>query len=56
MGVLPCGDQVPPLEQDVNDAQTPVSPPFLINGNIRDAIFQMAQSITTHEQLTTTEV
>ena len=50
MGVPPRGDQVPPLEKDVNDDQIPVSPPPLTDENIRAALFQMAQAITTQAQ------
>ena len=46
MGVPPHGDQVPSLEEDVNDDQTPVNPP-LMGGAIRAELFQMVQAITT---------
>ena len=36
--VLPCGDQVPPLEEDVNDDQAPVDPP-LVDCAIRYGLF-----------------
>lgn len=42
----PCGDQVPPLDEDMNDDPAPVDP-FLTDGSIRANIFQMAQVITT---------
>ena len=41
-GVPPHGDQVPPLEEDVNDDQAPVNPYPLTDENIKDALFQMA--------------
>ena len=36
------GDEIPPLEEAMNDDQAPVDPPSLKDGAIRDALFQMA--------------
>ena len=47
VGVPPSGDQVPPLEEDVNDDQGQVNPPPLRDENIRVSILQMSQVITT---------
>ena len=55
MGVLPCGDQVPPLEKDVNDDQDSVNPLHLTDEAIRSALFQMAQVFTTQAQDATTQ-
>ena len=38
---------VPPLEEKVNDDQAPMNPLPLTDENIRVALFQMAQAITT---------
>ena len=54
-GVPPRGDQVPPLEEDVNCYQAPVNPPPLTDENIRVALFQLAQIITTQAQASTTQ-
>ena len=45
-GVPLRGDQVPPLEEDVNDDQGPVDPP-LTNGATRFDFFQMDIAIST---------
>ena len=55
VGVPPCGDQVPPLEKYVNDDQAPVNPLPLTDENIRAALFQMAQAITTQAQAVNTQ-
>nr|XP_004250674.1 uncharacterized protein LOC101247491 [Solanum lycopersicum] len=47
VGVPPRGDQVPPLDKDVNDDQAPVNLPPLKDSDIRVALFQMSQTITT---------
>ena len=49
-GALPFGDQVPPLEEGENDDQAPENPPFLTEKDIRSALLQMAQDITTQVQ------
>ena len=54
-GAPPRGDQVPPLEEGVNDDQTPVNPPPLMDDNIRSTLFQMAQAITTQAQAATAQ-
>ena len=46
MGVLPCGDQVPPLEKDANVDKDQVNPPPLTDGDIRASLLEMVQSIT----------
>ena len=46
-GAPPRGNQVPPLEEIVNDDQAPINPPPLTDGDIRVAFIQMAQAITT---------
>ena len=48
-GVPPRGDQVPPLEEGVNDDQAPANPPPLTNDNISSTFIQMSQDITTQE-------
>ena len=55
VGALPRGDQVPPLEEDVNDDQAPVNRPPLTDENIRAALFQMAKAITTQAKSATTQ-
>ena len=45
----PRGDQVPLLDEDMNDDQAPVNPP-LTDGAIRVSLFQIAQAITTQAQ------
>uniref|UniRef100_UPI0033982369 hypothetical protein n=1 Tax=Acinetobacter baumannii TaxID=470 RepID=UPI0033982369 len=42
-GAPPCGDQVPPLGEAVDDDHTPLNPPALTNENIRVDLFQIAQ-------------
>ena len=54
-GVPPRGDQVSPLEKDVNDDQALVNPPPLADENIRSALFQMDQYIITQAPVTTTQ-
>ena len=54
-GAPPRGNQVPPLEEDVNDDQGPVNPPPLTKGDIRDSLLQMSQSITTPTKAVTTQ-
>ncbi|TMW98144.1 hypothetical protein EJD97_004444, partial [Solanum chilense] len=54
-GVSPRDDQVPPLEEYVNDEKALVNPPPLTNENIRATLFQIAQSITTEAQAVTTQ-
>ena len=49
------GDQVPPLEEDAKMEHAPVNPPYLTNENIRAALLQMAQAITTQTQVSTTQ-
>ena len=39
----------------MNDDQALANPPLLMAGDIRDALFQMAQDITTQAQATTTQ-
>ena len=51
-GAPPHGDQVPPLEKDVN---APVNPSPFTDDNIRASLFQMAQAITTQAQYATTQ-
>ena len=48
-------NQVPPLEEKVNDDQAPVDPPPLTEGAISDNLFQMTQAITTQAQVITTQ-
>ena len=54
-GAPPYGDQVPSLEEDVNDDQAPANPPPLTDENIRAALLQMAQDITTQAQTSTNQ-
>ena len=44
-GALPLGDQVPHLEEHVNDDQAPVNPPPLTDGAIQAFLFQMAKPL-----------
>ena len=53
-GVPPRGDKVPPLEKDLNDDKSTANPPTLNDENIRSALLQIAQSITTNAQGATT--
>ena len=53
-GVPPRGDKVPPLEKDLNDDKSTANPPALNDENIRSALLQIAQSITTNAQGATT--
>ena len=41
VGFPSYGNQVPPLEEDVNNDQDPVNPPPLTDENIRAAFFQI---------------
>ena len=52
-GVPPRGEQVPPLEEDANVEQAPTNPPSFMDENIRTALLQMYQAITTQEQAST---
>ena len=54
MGDPPRGDQVPHLDEDMNDDQAPLDPP-LTDGAIRAALFQMGQAISTQAQASTTQ-
>ena len=49
-GATPCGEQVPPLEEDANFDQAPVNRPPLEDGDIRDAIIQLDQATTVRTQ------
>ena len=55
VGALPRGDQVPPLREAVDDDHAPMNPPALTDENIRDALFQIAQPITTQAQSATAQ-
>ncbi|TMX05102.1 hypothetical protein EJD97_002457 [Solanum chilense] len=54
-GVSHRGNQVPLLEEDVIDVQALVNPPPLTNGDKTTALFQMAQTISTQAQASTTQ-
>ena len=54
-GAPPCGDQVPPLEEDANTDPALVNPHPLTDENIRTALLQMAQYITTQAQTSTAQ-
>ena len=43
----PHFDQSPPLKENANTGQAPVNYTLLTNENIRTALLQMAQAITT---------
>ena len=45
MGVPPSGDQVPPLEEDVNDYQAPANPSHLTDENKRAALLKISQAM-----------
>ena len=49
----PHGEKVPPLEEDANVEQATISPPPLTDEYIRTALLQIAQGITTQEQVVT---
>ncbi|TMW92141.1 hypothetical protein EJD97_013450 [Solanum chilense] len=55
VGDPPHGDQVPPHEEDSNMDHAPFSPPPLTDDNMRTALLQMAQAITTQAQRATTQ-
>ena len=55
-GAPPLADQVPPLEEGMYNNQAPMNPPPLVDENIRDALFQMSQDITTQAQAATAQV
>ncbi|TMX04217.1 hypothetical protein EJD97_010646 [Solanum chilense] len=46
-GDPPRGNEVPPLEDNVYDDQTPINPPTLTYGDIWADFLQMSQAITT---------
>ena len=50
VGAPPRGEQVPPLEEDVNMEKVSVNSPPLMDENIRNALLQMALDITTQAQ------
>ena len=54
MGAPSHGDQVPPLDEDMNDDQAPIDLP-LADGAIRVALFKMDQAITTQTHAATTQ-
>ena len=54
-GAPPLRNQFPFFEEVFNDDQAPVNPPPLIDGYIRDDFLQMAPSITTQAQASTTQ-
>ena len=47
VGDPPRDDQLPLLEKGENDDQASVNPPYLMDENIRAALFKMAQAIPT---------
>ena len=49
-GVPPCSDQVPHLEEDVNNDQAPVNPPPMTDEDIRSSLFLLTKYITTQAQ------
>ena len=53
-GASPRVEKVPSLEEDANVEQASVNPPPLRNENIRTALLQMSQSITSQAQPSTT--
>ena len=52
-GAPPCADQVPHLDEDMNDDQALANPPLLMAGDIRDAFFQMSHAISIQAQVDT---
>ena len=46
-GAPPHDEHVPPLKENANTWQAPVNYTLLTNENIRTALLQMAQAITT---------
>ena len=44
------GEQVPPLEEDVNVYQAPVNPPPLMDEDIRAPLIQLAKAATVQAQ------
>ena len=55
VGAPPRGNRVPPLKEEVNDDQAPVNPPPLIDSDIRSALLQMSQTITTQAHVVSTQ-
>ena len=55
MGGPPGGDQLPPLEEHANIEKAPVNPSPLTDGDIRVAIIQLAQVVTTQAQTMKTQ-
>ena len=51
----PCGERIPPLQEDSNMDHAPVSPPPLTDEVIRTTLLQMAQAITTQAQAATAQ-
>ena len=51
----PQGNQVPSQVQDFANKQDPVNPPAMMDREVRAALFQMAQAITTQAQAITTQ-
>ena len=49
-GAYPHGDQVPLIEEGMNDDQDPVNPPPLTDGDIRSSLFQLAPAVTAQAQ------
>ena len=55
VGAPTRGNQVPPLEEDVNDDQAPTNPLPFTAGELRAAFIQMSQEITTQGQAATSQ-
>ena len=54
-GVPPHCDQVPPLDNDLNDDQARVNTPPFTDEDIQFALFQIDNAITTQTQASTTQ-
>ena len=55
MGAPPCGDQVPPLEENTNVVQALANPLPMTEAEMRGIVSQMAQAITTQAQAVTVQ-
>ena len=51
----PHGDQFPPIEKGETVGLSPINPPPLTDENMRVALLQMAQTITTQAQASTAQ-
>ena len=50
-GAPPCGDQVPPLEENANVDQAPANPLPMMEAEMRGIVAQMAQALLLKHKL-----